>query len=87
MQEVKQQIQEAITGFSKGVLVANALKLLNALGYESDRAVLIAPNNYQGFSELFQIDSAMLTPHIGSYAKEARIEMEIQSVRNLLSAI
>jgi len=33
---------------------------------------------------LTEIDNIILTPHIGSYAKEARLEMELESVRNLL---
>lgn len=35
---------------------------------------------------LKDLDNVILTPHIGSYAKEARIEMEIQAARNLLDA-
>jgi D-3-phosphoglycerate dehydrogenase len=34
-----------------------------------------------------QLDNVILTPHIGSYAKEARIEMETQSVINLLEKL
>ncbi len=33
---------------------------------------------------LTQFKNVILTPHIGSYAKEARIKMEIESVENLL---
>ena len=33
---------------------------------------------------LTEIDNIILTPHVGSYAKEARLEMELESVRNLL---
>ncbi len=33
---------------------------------------------------LTELDNIVLTPHIGSYAIEARVEMEIQSVKNLL---
>jgi D-3-phosphoglycerate dehydrogenase len=33
---------------------------------------------------LTELDNVILTPHIGSYAKEARLEMELDSVRNLL---
>lgn len=36
---------------------------------------------------LKELDNVILTPHIGSYAKEARIEMEIQSVENLLKGL
>ncbi|MBF0384969.1 MAG: phosphoglycerate dehydrogenase [Candidatus Omnitrophica bacterium] len=33
---------------------------------------------------LRELDNIVLTPHIGSYAKETRIEMENQAVKNLL---
>ena len=34
--------------------------------------------------KLTRLDNVVLTPHIGSYAKEARIEMEIEAIRNLI---
>jgi len=36
---------------------------------------------------LKQIDKVILTPHIGSYAKEARIKMEKEAVNNLLKGL
>ncbi len=36
---------------------------------------------------LSELDNVILTPHIGSYAKEGRIEMEVQAVTNLLDGI
>ena len=36
---------------------------------------------------LRELDNVILTPHIGSYAREARIEMEMQAVENLLSGL
>lgn len=36
---------------------------------------------------LKELDNVILMPHIGSYAKEARIEMEKQAVRNLLEGL
>lgn len=36
---------------------------------------------------LRELDNVILTPHIGSYAKEARIKMEIQAVENLLKGL
>lgn len=36
---------------------------------------------------LKELDNVILTSHVGSYAKEARIEMEIKSVRNLLKGV
>jgi D-3-phosphoglycerate dehydrogenase len=40
---------------------------------------------YEG--PLTELDNIVLTPHIGSYAKESRLEMEIQAVNNLLEVI
>lgn len=54
MPELKQQIQEALAGIGSGSSAADAKKLLNVLGYESDRTVQISPNTYAGFSELCQ---------------------------------
>jgi len=36
---------------------------------------------------LTRLDNVILTPHIGSYTKETRLEMETQAVKNLLSAL
>jgi D-3-phosphoglycerate dehydrogenase len=36
---------------------------------------------------LRQLDNIILTPHIGSYASESRLEMEIEAVKNLLGAL
>ena len=34
-----------------------------------------------------ELDNCILTPHIGSYAKEARIQMETEAVQNLIKAL
>jgi D-3-phosphoglycerate dehydrogenase len=36
---------------------------------------------------LCELDNVILTPHIGSYAKESRIEMELQAVRNVITGL
>lgn len=36
---------------------------------------------------LAELDNVVLTPHIGSYAAEARIRMELEAARNLLEAL
>jgi len=36
---------------------------------------------------LTQLDNVILTPHIGSYAREARVEMEIQAAENLIEEL
>lgn len=40
---------------------------------------------YKG--ELTKLDNILLTPHIGSYAKEAKLAMEIDAVNNLINSI
>jgi len=39
------------------------------------------------FGVLKELDNVILTPHIGSYAKEARVEMERLAVENLLKGL
>jgi D-3-phosphoglycerate dehydrogenase len=36
---------------------------------------------------LAKLDNVILTPHIGSYAVEARVEMEVQAVKNLIKGL
>lgn len=36
---------------------------------------------------LARLDSVILTPHIGSYAVESRIEMEVQATKNLIEGL
>jgi len=36
---------------------------------------------------LTRLDNVILTPHIGSYAREARVEMEIQAAANLIEGL
>lgn len=36
---------------------------------------------------LTKLDNVVLTPHIGSYAKESRLKMELQAVENLLDCL
>ena len=37
--------------------------------------------------ELTKLDNIILTPHLGSYAREAKLKMEIDAVKNLLDAM
>ena len=36
---------------------------------------------------LTEIENVVLTPHLGSYAKDAKLAMEIESVENLLESL
>ena len=46
---------------------------------------VFAQEPYSG--PLTELENVILTPHVGSYAKEARIQMEIQAVNNLLAGL
>ena len=37
--------------------------------------------------QLTELENVILTPHIGSYAKELRIQMEIEIVENLIRGL
>ena len=50
-------------------------------------AALDVFNNEPYNGKLLELGNCILTPHIGSYAKEARIEMEIESVNNLIKGL
>lgn len=36
---------------------------------------------------LRELNNAILTPHIGSYALEARVQMEMEAARNLINML
>jgi type I restriction-modification system DNA methylase subunit len=52
--ETKQHIERTLKRFSQGNLRENGLALLNALGYHSDRQVILDPNTFAGFAEIPQ---------------------------------
>ena len=37
--------------------------------------------------KLCDLENVVLTPHIGSYAKEGKLKMEIEAVMNLINAL
>ncbi len=68
--------------------VVDELKLYELLknGYLAGAALdVFVEEPYTG--PLKELDNVILTPHIGSYAKESRIKMEIQAVENLLKGL
>jgi D-3-phosphoglycerate dehydrogenase len=88
--------KRAIQMMKKGAWLINVSRggvvdedaLYNALkdGYLSGAALdVFEQEPYIG--ELRRLDNVILIPHIGSYAKEARIEMERQAVENLLKGL
>jgi len=44
-------------------------------------------NNEPYLGPLTEFDNVILTPHIGSYAKELRVQMEIEAVENLIRGL
>jgi D-3-phosphoglycerate dehydrogenase len=85
-----------IAGMKKGAWLINAARggivdeqaLFEALrdGRLSGAALdVFAKEPYIG--SLLELPQVILTPHVGSYAKEARIDMETDTIRNLLDGL
>jgi len=69
-----------------GVVDEQALYQVLKNGHLSGAAVdVFEQEPYSG--PLRELDNIILTPHIGSYARETRIEMEIRAVKNLLKGL
>lgn len=69
-----------------GVVDEEALYQALKEGYLSGAALdVFEQEPYKG--PLKKLGNIILTPHIGSYAKEARIKMEMQAVENLLKGL
>lgn len=69
-----------------GLVDEDALYDALASGHLSGAAVdCFNEEPYTG--RLRTLDNVVLTPHVGSYAREGRIRMEVDAVRNLLSAL
>jgi D-3-phosphoglycerate dehydrogenase len=76
-----------IINASRGGLVdENALYQLLQSGHLAGAAIDVFEREpYVG--PLTELDNIILSPHIGSYAKESRIQMEIDTIKNLLAAL
>lgn len=69
-----------------GIIEENALYELCKSGHLAGAAIDVFDKEpYDG--PLKELDSVILTPHIGSYAVESRIQMEIDTIKNLLDAL
>jgi len=68
------------------VIDQDALYSMLTNGYLSGAALDVFDHEpYTG--PLTKLDNVVLTPHIGSYAREARVEMEIQAAENLIAGL
>ncbi len=69
-----------------GMADEKALYRLLKEGWLSGAALdVFVDEPYKG--RLSELDNVILTPHIGSYAVESRIEMEVQAVKNLIEGL
>ena len=69
-----------------GIVNEDALYEMLKSGHLAGAAVdVFEQEPYNG--PLTGLDNIILTPHIGSYARESRIQMEIDSVKNLIAAL
>jgi len=86
----------ALRTMKKGVYIVNmarsgavdypALYEMLKDGHIAGAALDVFPEEpYEG--PLRELDNVILTPHVGSYARECRIEMEVMAVKNLISGL
>jgi D-3-phosphoglycerate dehydrogenase len=69
-----------------GVVDEEALSQVLQEGWLSGAAVdVFEQEPYTG--PLAKLDNVILTPHIGSYAIESRVDMEVQAVKNLIKGL
>ena len=88
--------QEELSNFKDGAFIVNVSRggVVNedAL-YESltngklSAAALDVFSNEPYNGKLCDLDNVILTPHIGSYAKEGKLKMEVDAVMNLVNAL
>ena len=60
----------------------DALRLKKIAGAATD---VFCNEPYEG--KLIELDNILLTPHLGSYAEEAKLKMEIDAVNNLIDSL
>lgn len=77
-----------LINISRGGIV-DEMALYNAIknGHLSGAALDVFEQEPYTKGPLRELDNIILTPHIGSYAKEARIKMETEAARNLLKGL
>jgi D-3-phosphoglycerate dehydrogenase len=69
-----------------GVVDEDALGRMLKMGFLAGAALdVFSQEPYSG--PLRDLPQVVLTPHVGSYAKESRVNMEIESVQNLLESL
>ncbi len=69
-----------------GVVDEEALfNVLNTNGIVAAATDVFVNEPYEG--KLLELDNIILTPHLGSYAEEAKLKMEIDAVNNLIESL
>jgi D-3-phosphoglycerate dehydrogenase len=88
--------KDEIRNMKEGVVLVNTSRggaidekaLYDALKSGKIASVAMDVFNNEPYSgKLVELENCILTPHIGSYAKESRIQMEIEAVNNLIKGL
>jgi D-3-phosphoglycerate dehydrogenase len=75
-----------IVNTSRGNVIDESALAANLSSGHLNGAAIDVFNEEPYKGKLCELPNIVLTPHIGSYAKEARINMEVESVKNLWTA-
>ena len=95
LENVKKQRDE-IAAMKNGVIIINTARgslinedaLCDALTSEKVQCACLDVYDEEPYKgKLVRYDNVILTPHIGSYAREARITMERQAVENVIKGL
>ena len=79
MNEPKKKIERALLQFANGNLADNAKRLLNVLGYRSERTMQLEPNTPEGFLSAFEIkDDDRFNPNRAMIAELESIDLLFQ---------
>ena len=76
-----------LINISRGGIVDEAALYSALLAEELAGAAIDVFSEEPYTGQLIQLDNVVLTPHLGSYAEEGKLLMEIDAVNNLINSL
>ncbi|MEO8399664.1 MAG: hypothetical protein ABI550_07600, partial [Ignavibacteriaceae bacterium] len=76
--DIKEKIKQSISEFRNEDLFQASKSLLNSLGYNSEKTVQLSPNNFTGFSQLFDVSKNNFNKEKACVSDWEKIEVVFQ---------